>query len=111
MDSTKAFTLQREIFEKQKNKKGDTNKLSKSHGYSLEKNQCDFYLDTSHWKKDCPKLREKAKRFSTKAKTNFSMKECDKDSNVSLSAISQSLYLNGHTGFWMLVLPITFVLL
>lgn len=89
MNLVEALALQQGRSE---NKQKGDNKRGKSCGRYLGKNQCAFCLENGHWKKDCPKLKEKKNEVSIEA--NFSMEEHDEDSDVSLFVVSKSLYLD-----------------
>ncbi|KAK8954443.1 hypothetical protein KSP39_PZI002550 [Platanthera zijinensis] len=70
-ESAEALVSHRGRYEKKnwhKKTNNSTQKHGNSRGRSLERNQCEFCLETGHWKKDCPKLKEKNKRLSSEAK-------------------------------------------
>ena len=74
-------------------------KRKKSHSKTrLEKDECAFYHEKGHWKKDCPKLNKKKEKEKEKAVKDANVVEYASDVELSLAVSHSTTYLNE----WML---------
>ncbi|KAH0633493.1 hypothetical protein KY284_036279 [Solanum tuberosum] len=63
----------------------------------LNKDECAFCREKGHWKKDCPKLKSKAKPNNGKTVMDSNVADCD-DSNYSLV----TTYLSKSSNVWLI---------
>ncbi|KAM1003335.1 hypothetical protein ACFX2C_003672 [Malus domestica] len=94
LDEVSAALVNHECQERKSGKRGKSR--SKSRGKFLAKDECTFCRQKGHWKKDCPKLKNKEKEKAG-SEANIA-KSGDDDFEFALA----SSYADGHSNEWIL---------